>query len=108
MHPATACTGSRGIRPSAEFIYVTTATLTHEHPELSDEVAENRSLLVLCSAFRASKRGHPNLTVKKIANSVLSRCEGEHDDYTLLVENQPKALPKLSQQALFENEGIGE
>jgi len=36
----------------------------------------------------------PNLTVKKIPKQVLSRCEWGHDDYSLKVENLPKA-PKL-------------
>ena len=36
-----------------DFIYVTTQTLTREQlQKLSDEVGENRSLLVCCSAFR--------------------------------------------------------
>lgn len=58
-----------------DFIYVTTANLSHEQlQQLSDEVGPERSLLVLCTAFRG--RGeYPNLTVKKIPKQVLSRCE---------------------------------
>ncbi len=63
-----------------------------------------RTLLVLCTAFRG--RGeYPNLTVKKIPKAVLARCEWGHDDYSLRVENLPKAPPKLGQQSLFGNEG---
>ena len=36
---------------------------------------------------------YPNLTVKKIPKQVLSRCEWGHDDYSLEVENLPKAPP---------------
>ena len=36
----------------------------------------------------------PNLTVKKIPKAVLTRCEWGHDDYSLNVENLPKAPPK--------------
>jgi adenine-specific DNA-methyltransferase len=77
-----------------DFIYVTTANLNHEQlQQLSDEVGEQRSLLVLCSAFRG--RGeYPNLTVKKIPKQVLSRCEWGHDDYSLQIENLPKAPAK--------------
>lgn len=84
-----------------DFIYVTTANLSHEQlQQLSDEVGPDRSLLVLCPAFRG--RGeYPNLTVKKIPKQVLSRCEWGHDDYSLQVENLPKAPPKAGQQALF-------
>ena len=85
-----------------DFIYVTTAKLTHEQlQELSDEVGSDRSLLVVCSAFRGPKEGYPNLTVKKIPNAVLSRCEWGKDDYSLKVENLPKAPPEPEQQELF-------
>ncbi|MEQ1837033.1 MAG: site-specific DNA-methyltransferase, partial [Candidatus Nitrotoga sp.] len=39
---------------------------------------------------------YPNLTVKKIPKQVLSRCEWGHDDYSLQVENLPKAIPHPS------------
>ncbi|QOJ22129.1 MAG: site-specific DNA-methyltransferase [Gammaproteobacteria bacterium] len=74
-----------------DFIYVTTANLNHEQlQQLSDEVGLERSLLVLCTAFRG-RGDYPNLTVKKIPKQVLSRCEWGHDDYSLRVENLPKA-----------------
>jgi adenine-specific DNA-methyltransferase len=41
------------------------------------------------------------LTVKKIPKQVLSRCEWGHDDYSLQVQNLPKAPPKPGQQPLF-------
>ncbi len=83
-----------------DFIYVTTANLSHEQlQQLSDEVGTERSLLVLCTAFRG-KGDYSNLTVKKIPKQVLSRCEWGHDDYSLQVENLPKAPPEPGQQAL--------
>jgi len=87
-----------------DFIYVTTANLNHEQlQQLSDEVGSERSLLVLCTAFRG--RGeYPNLTVKKIPKQVLSRCEWGHDDYSLQIENLPTAPVKLGQQGLFEKQ----
>jgi len=64
---------------------------------------------VLCAAFRAPRgdaaERYPNLTVKKIPKQVLSRCEWGHDDYSLNVENLPKAPPKLGQQDLFAEVG---
>jgi len=38
--------------------------------------------------------------VKKIPKQVFSRCEWGHDDYSLHVENLPKAPPAPGQQAL--------
>src|SRR6267154_1161372 len=83
-----------------DYIYVTTANLNHEQlQQLSDEVGAERSLLVLCTAFRG--RGeYPNLTVKKIHKQVLSRCEWGHDDYSLQIENLPKAPAKPGQRGL--------
>jgi adenine-specific DNA-methyltransferase len=89
-----------------DFVYVTTASLTHEQlQQLSDEVGPERTLLVLCTAFRARADAYPNLTVKKIPKQVLSRCEWGHDDYSLQVENLPKEPPKPGQQGLFDGEG---
>lgn len=81
-----------------DFIYVTTANLNHEQlQQLSDEVGSGRSLLVLCTAFRG-RGDYPNLTVKKIPKQVLSRCEWGHDDYSLRVENLPKAPPLVEKE----------
>ncbi len=81
----------QGHSTERDFIYVTTANLNHEQlQQLADEVGTERSLLVLCTAFRG--RGeYSNLTVKKIPKQVLSRCEWGHDDYSLRVENLPQA-----------------
>jgi adenine-specific DNA-methyltransferase len=88
-----------------DFIYVTTQKLGHEQlQELSDEVGSERTLLVLCSSFRGKADRYPNLTVKKIPKAVLSRCEWGHDDYSLQVENLPKAPPKPGQLGLFGKE----
>jgi adenine-specific DNA-methyltransferase len=92
-----------GLSTERDFIYVTTQHLTHSQLEqLSDEVGANRTLLVMCSAFRSKSDRFPNLTIKKIPKTVLSRCEWGHDDYSLQVENLPKAPPKPGQQQLFE------
>jgi adenine-specific DNA-methyltransferase len=103
----------QGRSTERDFIYVTTSTLSRDQlQELSDEVGPDRSLLVVCSAFRGPKEGFFNLTVKKIPGAVLTRCEWGHDDYSLKVENLPKAPPptpktdaKTGQQSLFGEEG---
>ncbi len=76
-----------------DFIYVTTQTLTREMlTKLSDEVGENRSLLICCKAF-TSKSAFPNLTIKKIPKAVMAKCEWGHDDYSLEIKNLPMADP---------------
>jgi adenine-specific DNA-methyltransferase len=116
--PSDAVYWQHGHSTERDFVYVTTASLTHEQlQQLADEVGPDRSLLVLCTAFRAKADAYPNLTVKKIPKQVLSRCEWGHDDYSLQVENLPKApLPgpppqagegksAPGQQGLFDGEG---
>lgn len=59
---------------------------------LSEEVGEKRSLLVVCSAFRARNiEAFPNLTIKKIPKTVLTKCEWGKDDYSLEIKNLPAA-----------------
>ncbi len=82
-----------------DFIYTTTQNLSAEQLQvLSDEVGPHHSLLIMCAAFRgitaaqATERW-PNLTLKKIPQAVLSRCEWGHDDYSLNVTNLPLSAP---------------
>jgi adenine-specific DNA-methyltransferase len=94
-----------GYSSELDFIYVTTQNLNHEQLQhLSDEVGPSRSLLVMCSAFRGKADRYTNLTVKKIPKAVLSRCELGKDDYSLQVENLPKAPPEKGQRILFDGE----
>ena len=103
--PSDSVYWQHGHSTERDFVYVTTASLTHEQlQQLSDEVGPDRTLLVLCTAFRAKADAYPNLTVKKIPKQVLSRCEWGHDDYSLQVENLPKATPEPGQQKLFSEE----
>lgn len=103
--PSDSVYWQHGYSTERDFLYVTTASLTHEQLlQLSDAVGPERTLLVLCTSFRG-RGDYPNLTVKKIPRQVLTRCEWGHDDYSLQVENLPQAPPKAGQQSLFEEEG---
>lgn len=84
-----------------DFIYVTTQHFTHEHLlQLSEDVGSERSLLVMCTAFRGKPEAFENLTIKKIPKTVLTRCEWGRDDYSLEVANLGPAPPKPGQQGL--------
>ena len=77
-----------------DFIYVTTQTLSREQlQKLSDEVGPQRSLLVCCGAFRCKPDAFLNLTLTKIPQAVLDRCEWGKDDYSLNVANLPQMAP---------------
>ena len=88
--PSESLFWQQGYSTESDFIYVTTQTLSLAQLQvLADEVGEDRSLLVCCSAFRCKADKFPNLTLKKIPKMVLSHCEWGHDDYSLNVENLP-------------------
>jgi adenine-specific DNA-methyltransferase len=104
--PSDSAYWQHGSSTERDFIYVTTQALGPQQlASLSEEVGPDRSLLVLCSAFRGNVSAYPNLTVKKIPNHIRSRCEWGHDDYSLNVANLPKAPPKSGQQNLFDDDG---
>ena len=94
-----------GYSTESDFIYVTTQTLDQEQLEaLSEEVGEQRSLLVCCSAFRAEQDDYSNLTLQKIPNVVLKNCEWGRDDYSLNVQNLPATIYKEKEHNLFGEE----
>jgi adenine-specific DNA-methyltransferase len=96
-----------GYSTERDFIYVTTQNLSHEElSKLADEVGQEHTLLVLCSAFRGKADIFPNLTIKKIPKQILARCEWGHDDYSLKIENLPKAPQKIGQLSLFDMENL--
>jgi adenine-specific DNA-methyltransferase len=90
--PSETAYWQHGHSTERDFVYVTTQKLTRERlAALSEEVGDGRSLLVYCMAFRGNTSGFPNLTVKKIPNAVLHRCEWGRDDYSLQVASLPPA-----------------
>jgi adenine-specific DNA-methyltransferase len=106
--PSDSIYWEHGHSTERDFIYVTTQALNPAQlDQLSDDVGQKRTLLVLCQAFRGKPDRWPNLTVKKIPKTVLERCEWGHDDYSLQVKNLPQAPPKQGQQDLFVTTGNG-
>ena len=88
--PSDSVFWQQGYSTESDFIYVTTQNLSQAQLQvLSDEVGQDRTLLVCCGAFRCKADKFANLTLKKIPKMVLSRCEWGHDDYSLNVENLP-------------------
>ncbi len=89
-----------GHSTESDFIYVTTQSLTHDAlKKLADEVGPDRTLLLCCKAFNAREAAFPNLTIKKIPHTVLSKCEWGRDDYSLAVSNLPVAEAVESNRA---------
>jgi adenine-specific DNA-methyltransferase len=85
----------QGRSSETDFIYVTTQSLTHDQlAAISEEVGDERTLLVCCKAFHADADAFPNLTIKKIPQAVLRKCEWDKDDYSLNIANLPAASPE--------------
>ena len=95
-----------GYSTETDFIYVTTNSHTHEQLRaISEEVGPNRTLLICCKAFNANAEAFDNLTLKKIPQVVLTKCEWGKDDYSLNVANLPQAEKPLEQPDLFNTKG---
>jgi adenine-specific DNA-methyltransferase len=85
---------AHGYSTEADFIYVTTQTLTEDQLlAISEDVGNDRTLLVCCSAFKASSNmlndKLSNLTLKKMPHALLSKCEWGKDDYSLNISKLP-------------------
>jgi len=91
--PSESIYWQQGHSTETDFIYVTTQNLTRQQIEaLAEEVGPNRSLSVMCSAYRIRKvDDFPNLTLKKIPKAVLNKCEWGKDDYSLEIQELPLA-----------------
>lgn len=75
------------------FIYVTTNFMRKKNlAAISERLGGGRHLLICCKAFDKAAAGEfDNLTVRKIPDAVLNKCEWGHDDYSLNVANLPMA-----------------
>jgi len=94
---------NHGFSTESDFIYVTTQILTEEQLlALSEDVGTNRTLLICCAAYRVGEKllnnSLTNLTLKKIPNAVISKCEWGRDDYSLNIDNLPQAEIKSEPQ----------
>lgn len=81
----------QGKSSEQDYIYVTTQFLTVETLEsIHDEMQAGESLLVCCKAFQKEcKAKFTNITLKKIPQMLLGRCEFGKDDYSLNIVNMP-------------------
>lgn len=81
----------QGHSSESDYIYTTTQFVTVEVlAGIADQMAEGESLLVCCTAFQKECRGmFSNITVKKIPQMLLGKCEFNHDDYSLNIVALP-------------------
>lgn len=77
-----------GQSTESDYIFVTTQFVNQQLAnEIADQMKEDETLLVCCKAFNVNKDDFPNITFKKIPQSVLEKCEFGRDDYSLNVQS---------------------
>lgn len=74
-----------------DFIFTTTQFLTAEAlQQLHEQMGEDESLLICCTSFQPECRNrYSNITIKKIPQMLLGRCEFDKDDYSLNIISVP-------------------
>ena len=81
----------QGMSSEKDFIYTTTQFVTFAMlDKLSEELKPNESLLMCCKSFaKGCNARHANITIKKIPQMLLGRCEFGKDDYSFNIVNLP-------------------
>ena len=74
-----------------DYIFTTTQFITVETLDsIHDDMQEGESILICCKAFQKEcKNKYTNITLKKIPQMLLDRCEFGKDDYSLNIVNLP-------------------
>lgn len=90
--PDTTLYWKQGQSSEHDYIYTTTQFLTVESLDaISETMQEGESLLICCTAFQKECTTHnSNITVKKIPQMLLGRCEFNKDNYNLNIIDMPK------------------
>ena len=81
----------QGQSAEQDFIFTTTQFLTVESLDsIKDEMQPDETLLICCKSFQKEcKSRYGNITIKKIPQMLLGRCEFAKDDYSFNIVNSP-------------------
>lgn len=81
----------QGYSSESDFIYTTTQFMTVEGlAAIRETMTEDESLLICCTSFQKEcKQAFSNISIKKIPQMLLGRCEFAHDDYSLNIIDLP-------------------
>jgi adenine-specific DNA-methyltransferase len=81
----------QGMSSEKDFIFTTTQFVTVAVlDKLAEELQPGESLLVCCKSFaKGCANRHSNITIKKIPQMLLGRCEFGKDDYSFHIVNLP-------------------
>ena len=92
----------QGFGSEADYIYTTTQFMTVEAlSAIHETMAEDETLLICCTSFqRECKQAFNNISIKKIPQMLLGRCEFGKDDYSLNIIS----APDVDDEEAIENE----
>lgn len=103
----------QGQSSEQDFIFTTTQFLTLEALDsIKDEMQPGETLMICCKSFQKECKGkYGNITIKKIPQMLLGRCEYGKEDYSLNIINLPidrednsdDEEPNISVQAINDN-----
>ncbi|MFZ4545576.1 MAG: DNA methyltransferase, partial [Saprospiraceae bacterium] len=82
----------QGMSSEKDFIFTTTQFVTVAMlDKLHEELQLGESVLVCCKSFaKGCANRHSNITIKKIPQMLLGRCEFGKDDYSFNIVNMPQ------------------
>lgn len=82
----------QGKSSEKDYIFTTTNYLSAELlDKIHEEMQSDESLLICCKAhFDGAENRYQNITVKKIPNMLLGRCEFGKEDYSLHIVDMPR------------------
>ncbi|MCG2741013.1 MAG: hypothetical protein L6300_12385, partial [Syntrophaceae bacterium] len=97
----------QGRSTEKDYIFTTTNFITVEYLDgIHEEMAPGESLLLCCKSYQeACADRYPNITVKKIPNMLLGRCEFVRNDYSLNIAAMP-ADPDSLEVVTIESEPV--
>mgnify|MGYP003458568547 FL=1 len=76
---------------------------------IAEQMKDGESLLVCCTAFQPEcRRAFPNITIKKIPQMLLGRCEFNKDDYSLNIVEMPVVEEEFEEENCEEDEIISQ
>lgn len=90
-NPSETSYWKQGMSSEKDFIFTTTQFVTVEMMDrLAEELSPGESLLICCKSFaKGCTHRHPNITIKKIPQMLLGRCEFGKEDYSFNIVNLP-------------------
>lgn len=89
--PCTELYWKQGHSTEKDFIFTTTQMITAPFLDrIYEEMKEDESLLICCKSYQKNcENKYSNITIKKIPNMLLGRCEFGKEDYSFHIINMP-------------------